>query len=193
MSAWLVAGLLVAAIVAAVLAAPLTLMLRVARTERVSGAWQVSWLYGAVRMRGVMPRARRREPHPPRTPRRTRPGRGWKRLRAVMRTPGLALRLRRLARELLRQLAWGDLAVRLEYGFDDPADTGRLYGVLAPVCLAADARGWPVTITPRFDRAGVTGDGQASLTLRPIGVIAVLVRFALSRPALRAAHAAWRG
>ena len=96
-----------------------------------------------------------------------------------------------LVTDLLRLVQWEDFSLYAEFGFDDPADTGRVYGALAPLLLLADGKGLHVRCHPSFLRAGLEGSLATTFRVRPIAVVGLGIGFVFSPPALRAVRA-WR-
>jgi hypothetical protein len=109
---------------------------------------------------------------------------------AALRIEGFGWRLLRLARDLLRRVYVRDLSLRVRVGLDDPADTGRLWGVVGPLAAAlprpAAAR---VAVAPEFAREALEIDGRGSVRIVPLRLLLVLLVFALSPVTLRALHA----
>ncbi len=110
----------------------------------------------------------------------------------VLRTRGLPRHLLRLLREVLGTMRIEDVSARLRVGLDDPADTGILFSVLGPALGAFILpRSSSVSIEPSPARQ-LEGHARGTIRLRPIRLAPPLVRFAFSRPALRAAGALLR-
>lgn len=106
---------------------------------------------------------------------------------AFMRSPGMPARLLRLARDTLRQIHVRQLYLRLILGLDDPADTGRLYGVLVPTLVQATR--WSrldLQVQPDFSRPILLVNGCARVRVIPITVIGVMLGFLLSPTCWRA-------
>jgi len=181
----------------ALMAVPVALVVEAEREDALKVRWRVRWLYGLVDV-GTSPR----QPAPPTSersepakPARTSETRRWRRARmgvAVLRTRGLARRAQRTAFTLFRHIRVRELQARAAFGFDDPADTGMVYGCLSPFLVMAGARGLRVECRPMFLESGLRGVLRATVDVRPLAVIGTLVGFVLSRPALRAMVSAWR-
>jgi hypothetical protein len=180
-----------------VLAVPVVFVIDAERAATVKTTWRVRWLYGLVKIEST-----RRRP-PPHSPEHTRadeptPASRRKRMRgsrmaiAVLRTRGLPVRLGRLALAFGRRVRFEDVALRVSFGFDDPADTGMVYGFLSPWLVMATMRGWNVGCWPMFLETGVTGRLQGTLRVRPLAVLGTVTAFLLSPPVLRAIRSAWR-
>ena len=120
-----------------------------------------------------------------------RPGRrgaGPARAMAALRTPGLPAAAGRLLARLAGavRLRRASAAVRLA----DPADTGRLWGLVGPGAAALPPE-WRSRIHLRPDFSPGVGEVTGRLTARvvPLRLVAAVAAFALSPPALRAG---WR-
>lgn len=189
--------------VVALMAVPASLVVHVERTVRVRTSWRIGWLFGLVDVRlgrrKLPPQVPTRElaedvepggaKQVPARERRFRSGAGI--VLAVVRTPGFIRRVLRLMTDLRRQVECDGLYLRAEFGLDDPADTGRLYGVLAPIMVAATAEGFDVRCRPNFLQPGFEGAGGGRIRARPITLVGLLVGFLCSPPTLRAVRAVW--
>jgi hypothetical protein len=181
------------ALLVAMLAVPLVLFIEAERTDTLTVRWRLFWLFGLVK-----PRSRNRSApspavdagRPADTPKK-RTGRGRMAV-AVLRTRGLFGRVVRLARALLRRVTLERLQLDTMFGFENPADTGFVYGCLSPVLVVADVRGLDIRCRPMFLESGVRGAFRATIRVRPLFVVGPIVAFLVSPPVLRAARAAWR-
>ena len=135
-------------VVVALLAIPVSLVVDIERTARLRSRLRVHWLFGLVDVGLGRRQPRRAPPARPSTkgrkPRRAasrsaRPclGRGPAIGLALVRTEGFAVRILRIFRDLATRLSFQGVHLRVDFGLDDPADTGRLYGTLAPFLVAA--------------------------------------------------------
>jgi hypothetical protein len=176
---------------AALLAVPVELAFRVAGPEAASGSLAVGWLFGLLQHTVRFPRPERRRPRRkrPRRPR-ERDGKragGARRTLEVLRQAPFRRRALRLARDLLRALRPRDLRLRLRLGLGDPADTGRLWGVLGP--LAAVAGATPraeVVLEPEFLEPVLEVEASGRVRVVPLQLLALAAAFALSPSTVRA-------
>lgn len=194
------------ALIVAVLAVPLVLFIEAERTGTLKVRWRVFWLFGLVR-----PRSRRRStpPLPDRagawpagnhsagTPRpvgtaKKRRARRRRVAVSVLRTRGFLQGVVRLGLALLRQMKVERIQVDTMFGFENPADTGFVYGCLSPALVIADVRGLNIRCRPMFMEAGVRGAIRATLRVRPLLVVGPMVAFLVSRPVFRAVRVAWQ-
>jgi hypothetical protein len=188
-----IGAIAIAALIVLLLAIPIHLAVRVEFSDRLRGRAQLRWLFAKVDV--PVPRRARQRPGPAPRPvsaaPRSRPANRALSLAALLRTPGLLSRIVRLATDLLGQFRIRRFELNADYGLADPADTGRLCGVIAPVLIAVSATGARVSCRPIFDRSCLTGACVASIRVRPIAVLGVVVGFLASRPVWRAIRA-WR-
>jgi len=185
------------ALIVALLAVPVMLVIDAERVEALKARWHIRWLFGFVDIRG--PRDR---PEPPASegpdvpssppePRRSR-RRKARIVIAVLRTRGLLRRVARLVSALVRHVTLDEFRLRTAFGFDSPADTGIVYGLLSPLVVLAEQRGLNVECRPMFLESGLRGAVRATIRVRPLAVVGAFLAFLLSRPVLRAARSAWR-
>ncbi|MCB4457910.1 DUF2953 domain-containing protein [Leisingera sp. McT4-56] len=121
---------------------------------------------------GFGPRIRlsgRRQPHPAaKKPSRKRP------FDARRLVPAAA----RLAVAILRRIRVRALILDAEFGSGDPAETGQMFGMLAPLAYATlPARRLQVSLQPVFDRAVLSGRAELDVSLVPAALIGPAVRF----------------
>ena len=180
-------------VVVALLGVPVSLVVDIERTARLRSRLRVYWLFGLVDVELGRRQPRRAPPgRPPsraRQPRRAvsrsgrpRLGRGPAIALALVRTEGLAGRMLQLLRDLAPQFSFQDVYLRVDFGLDDPADTGRLYGTLAPFLVAATSSGFDVRCRPDFQDAGLRGSCGGQIRARPISLLSVVVSFSARRP-----------
>jgi hypothetical protein len=187
----LVAGL------TALLAVPVVLGVEAERVDALKVSWRVRALFGLVDVGPLRDRPARDSSHRPDTgaPRPAGARTGPRRARmamAALRTRGLLRRAARTGASLWRHVTIHEFHLRTAFGFENPADTGILYGCLSPLLVMAGQRGLDIQCEPMFVAPGLQGALRASVRVRPLGVLGVLAAFVLSPPVLRALAAAWR-
>lgn len=171
------------------------------QAERPS-RWRVIWLFGLVRFSPIPPSktgksAANTDDQRIKTKLKVRkPGKQKKQLRvllAVMTSEGFLRRILRLLYKILTAVKIRQLQARLYFGLDDPADTGRLFGLMVPVIsnIYAIPR-LDFVATPLFDRVGVEANIYTSIVVVPINYIRPVVTFIFSKETLRAIRAAIR-
>lgn len=180
------------------LSAPLRLEIDIERQGQLSTRWRVNGIFGLLDARSWYPKSsRQREPQPRRRATKKRAEHGPRRRSAialaVVRTPGFLGRVVRLVRDLTRQVKCERFYVDGKFGLDDPADTGVVFGALAPLLIAARASGLQVLCRPMFDESGLQGACELTVRTTPIFLLGVLVAFLCSPVVVRAIVAAvWR-
>ncbi|MEM9587325.1 MAG: DUF2953 domain-containing protein, partial [Planctomycetota bacterium] len=118
-----------------------------------------------------------------RTPKRRREG---KRL-TLLRNARLRRRFIGFLRQLIRSVRVRSLDIQMRLGLDDPADTGRLWGVIGPVStLLASIPKAHVWIEPQFSHAALSVRGQGCLRIIPLQTAWVCLTFCLSPVVIRA-------
>ena len=186
--------------VVALLAIPVSLVVDIERTAWFQTRLRLRWLFGLVDVEMGRQRERGSPPGRPsnkaeqsrHVATRSRPrGRGPAIAMALVRTEGLIARVLLLLQDLAVRFSFQDIYLRVDFGLDDPADTGRLYGTLAPVMFAAEAGGCDVRCWPNFQEPSLRGSCGGRIQARPISVLGVVIRFLGSPAILRAIRAVW--
>lgn len=181
------------------LAVPVNLVYALRKDDGWRGRLIVYWMFGLLRMRL---RPGRRKAAPPSKRRRKKRAfivsgaRGAVRRRrdvlAILRTRGLLRGLVQFLRDVLRALRPRRLCVELVIGMQDPADTGRLAGVLAPLRVLfgrrtlGKASNVSIEVTPDFSGPRFQGYSSASVQFVPLRLIALVIGFLFSPPVFRA-------
>lgn len=84
-----------------------------------------------------------------------------------------------LINRLLRRIHIEDVSGRLEFGFDDPAETGQVFGLLCPVIYGMPPLGRiNMSIRPIFSRPVFEGNIDVLLKFTPITLLGPIARFA---------------
>ena len=180
------------------LAVPVNLVYALKKDDVWRGRVIVYWMFGLMRVR-LRP-GRRKAARPSKRGKRraliVSGAKGAVRRRrdvlAILRTRGLLRGLVLLLRDLLRALVPRRLRVELVIGMEDPADTGRLAGVLAPLRVLFGRRtlgkgsNVAIEVTPDFAGPRFQGYSCASVQFVPLRLIALMIGFLFSRPVFRA-------
>jgi hypothetical protein len=189
-----VAGLTAALVL--LLAVPVDMGFEVHRRERTESRVRLGWLWGRVRVPVPVGGKGKKAGRKPKRRRVRRPGRPSSRRRALamVRSPHFPRRVLRFVRNLLRRVRFTTLECSARLGLDDPADTGRLWGVLGPVsallALPASAR---IELAPEFGGALFHLDARGEARVVPAAVLGTVLAFLVAPATLRAAWAAARG
>ena len=148
---------------------------------------RVEWLFGLVG-KSLLPRKKPEKPRKAEKPRK-RKRRDFKSFLsyiALVRTRGMVPAFVRLVRRMAGSLHVRQLDADLRLGFDDPADTGMVYGVLWPALVLpamfspATLRLEPVFTGPAFEAAL-----QGKVRVFPAEMVANALRFIFSLAGLR--------
>ena len=84
----------------------------------------------------------------------------------------------RLAAAVLRRIRIRALILDAKFGSGDPAETGQLYGMLAPLVYGSlPARRLQISVQPVFDRAVLSGRAELDVSVVPAALIGPAVRF----------------
>ena len=72
------------------------------------------------------------------------------------------------------------LTGKIEFGFDDPADTGMIFGMLCPLAYGlSSSRKFSLAVKPEFDRPMIAGNIQMVINVVPVLLIPHIFRFAV--------------
>ncbi|MHA6261678.1 DUF2953 domain-containing protein [Arenibacterium sp. CAU 1754] len=95
-------------------------------------------------------------------------------------SPRVARHIPSLLRGLLSQFSLVELRITGAVGLGDPADTGALFGTLAPAIYGPPpSERISVTVRPLFDRAHLEGELALAIRFVPILLAGPLIRFGL--------------
>ncbi len=176
-----------------ILAMPINLIFSVHKQGAAQWSVVVCWLFGLVRI--PMPtmesfgRRRRRKPERPRAIKRIIGSvfGGKDRIMPVLKSKGFMKRVVRLVKDLMRTVHVHRLGLHARLGLDDPADTGRLWGMVGPLAgLLSDYQSVDVNIEPEFRAETFDLDGEGDIRIIPLQIIFVIVSFLISPATLRA-------
>jgi hypothetical protein len=181
----LLGAIVVLVVLVAVLAVPIAVRFDVSWHGELEQRVDLIWAFGLVRKR--LPFVDTRSPNVPRAARKSHEqtrDRSRRRRAHVL----AALRLKSFRRRLLRFLAslWHairkdhvNVAVRL--GLGDPADTGRLWGLIGPCAgLLQRVPEMAVSVEPDFQDAVFDLDSSGALRVVPLNVLLIIVGLAVS-------------
>jgi len=117
----------------------------------------------------------------------------------ILRTKGLLKRLFKLLKDILRRIKIKELNSDLKVALDNPADTGILFSLVAPINLLIRSYSpYRIMLEPSFDdNAFLSGYFHGTARMRPIRVVPSILGFVFSSPAVRASKKLisfrWRG
>jgi hypothetical protein len=178
---------------------PLDLALHFNTDIRPKFSIKLLWLFGLVKTEV----SRKKKPEEKKTTAdHKRKPRDWGRvtriISEVLRTKGILSQIMGLLKGVLRRLKIRELVTNLKIGLDNPADTGLLFALIAPVNLLAPFLRYPIKVEPSFTGdAFLQGHFFGVVRMQPIQLIAPLAGFAFSLPTIRAiktlALSKWKG
>ncbi len=174
---WLIAAG-VALLLLLLLVTPLTARLRFESTPRSRWRLGVGVLGGVLRFPVYDSASSAKPPRPPASEHEQEPAKapspsasgGPSRTRLLRRVPRLLL-------ELFGCIRIDHARLDCTFGFDDPADTGSAYGLLAPLLFASPWR-QQLSVQPDFSGERFSGEGDVSLRLTPVCLVAPALTFA---------------
>ncbi len=168
-------------------------MFSLRKEEEWRGRVVVYWLFGYAKLR--LSRKRKRPDHS------LRKASGWlvgkrRQLLSMLRSEGFIRHTVRFALKLVRTLRPRRFRLQCVIGLDDPADTGRLVAVIAPLRFLVGTAtvdrysDLAIRIAPDFSGARFTGYCRTSVQFVPLILIGMFLAFLFSAPVLLAAKAA---
>ena len=109
---------------------------------------------------------------------------------------------RKLAFDIIKRLVSGTvgfvkkirtdyLRLNLEFGAEDPATTGIVYGILQPLRIMNNNRIQFVTI-PDFEEERIEADFSCSFSIVPIQIVMVIVKETFKFPWVRLVRLSWK-
>jgi len=175
------------------LSIPIDLSFSLEKDERV----RLGWLFGLVGKdlgRGGQSEEPTQEDKPREHGRSRKQGQRRKRsfrpFLAVIRTSGFLRHSLRFARRMLRSIRVRELNLGLQVGLGDPAETGRLRGLMSPVVACVDAiPSVQMNVEPDFYQETFRGYCNGSVRIYPIRMVPPIVCFALSSTSVRGLRA----
>jgi hypothetical protein len=112
---------------------------------------------------------------------------------SILRSEGFMRQVVYLIRDLLRSLRPRRFRLQCVMGLEDPADTGRVMGMLAPLRVFTKKMAFgqdsnvAIQVTPDFSGPRFTGHCCASVQFVPLKLIGLFMGFLFSPPVFRAA------
>ena len=177
--AWAIAALL--SVVGVAIVGVLCTPLRVS-AEFDTGA-KPAFLVKVAVLGGLLPvvstAARRPEAHAKKTQRRAAPkSRKSSRLNFVAYAPRMLRAGPRLISAIAARVKFEAIDASVSFGLADPADTGIIYGVLAPlVHVVGTAEHSHVTLQPDFNNVIFNGRGRIAARFTPLALLPSMLRF----------------
>jgi len=164
-----------------VLCAPLDAALSIDASGRPKFKLRLVWLFG------LISKEVSREKKKPEEKLKKKRGIGFRNTLKILRTRGLLRQLKDLVKSLLGQLKIKELAVKLNLGLADPADTGLLFALIGSTTpfLRLPSQ-YQIKVQPSLsDETVFEGYLHGVLRLRPIKLVGPFIRLVFSPAALR--------
>lgn len=193
-------------VVVVLLAIPVDVTVSVQRHNAPRGHVIVAWLFGLVRYspkteaskpfaqetRRAKAPSETRKPKPEEQPhQKAKQNRGIQHAFTVLQTRGFVRRIIKLLFHLFKRIRIRVLTIQGRIGLGDPADTGRLWGMISAMSgVLALAQHAIFALEPDFERAIFEIDGQGVFRIIPLQILIILTLFILSPPTIRAT---WTG
>ncbi len=164
-----------------VLCVPLDAALSIDASGRPKFKLRLVWLFG------LISKEVSREKKKPEEKLKKKRGIGFRNTLKILRTRGLLRQLKDLVKSLLGQLKIKELAVKLNLGLADPADTGLLFALIGSTTpfLSLPSQ-YQIKVQPSLsDETVFEGYLHGVLRLRPIKLVGPFIRLVFSPAALR--------
>ncbi len=119
----------------------------------------------------IRQKARKKPPPPRREKKTSRSRQGMTSVRRAIAEPHLLA-------DLLKPIHIERLAIDADIGFDDPADTGQLYGLLSPLIHSRlPSSAVSIAVRPDFSGSRISGEAIAEVSFIPVAFLPPAVRF----------------
>ena len=169
------------------LSVPIDLSFSLEKDERFRSRVRIGWLLGLIKKDlggGEGGKEPKHEEKPQKQGQRRK--RSPRPFLAAIRTRGFSRHSLRFARRMLRVIKVRQLNLGLQVGLGDPAETGRLLGLVSPIATCVDAiPGVQINVEPDFYQETFRGYCSGSVRIYPIRMVPPLVLFALSLTSFR--------
>lgn len=187
-----------AALLVLLLCIPLDLALRFDSDRRPKFSMKLVWLFGLVRTEARRQKPAEKEVIAERKPKLGEQENVIRVIFKVLRTKDMPGQITHLLRSIFRHLKIRDLVANLKIGLDNPADTGLLFALIAPLSLFASFLPYQIKIEPSFTaNFFLQGHFSGVIRTQPIHLVGSFIGFVFSLPVVRAvktlALSKWRG
>ncbi len=177
------------AFVLLILSVPIDLSVSVTVGTRIQMRTKISWLFGLIEK--DIKKSQRKEKF--NKPRHRKSGQSRFRVRRLIklfRIRGITQRIRVFFTDILKRTEIRILEADVIVGFENPADTGLMFALVAPAAAFIPSRDCKISIAPSFESRGVLeGSIWAMLRLQPVRFIIPFFKFLFSLSTLRALKA----
>lgn len=181
---WILATVLgILILLAILLAIPVDLVFSLDKDVGFKSRARVGWLFGLV---GRDIRYEKRKPDKGKR----RKAKNIKPLLALIKTRGFLQKLFKFIRDILSRCKVHELKLNLQFGLDDPAETGLLFAAITPVLVYVDVfSSFNIQINPDFRQESLRGYSKVDIRACPIQLVLPLMLFAFSPTTIRAIKA----
>lgn len=181
------------AILIVLLILPITVVFRIDRFKEIRGHVIFQWFFGLLRFRiGIPGAARVEQQYKRKLKGKTRKRKQFANVHnviALLKQSAFRRRVIRFIKGVLRATHARDLYLRLRIGLGDPADTGRLWGLLGPIAgIATTLHSTEVRIEPEFMAPVLEIESHGEFRLIPLQFIVLATAFVVSPTTIHA----WR-
>ncbi len=169
------------------LAVPVEVAFNIENDEASPNDVALIWLSGIIRIPLTADSSKKRQEKAAKNRKKKTRRRGKNKAWALMRNASFRRRLFGYIRDLFRSIKIKSLDIRLRLGLDDPADTGRLWGVLGPLAsLLGGIRKANIRVEPEFAEEVFSLQSQGRISVIPLRILWISSCFFLTPQVIRA-------
>ena len=186
--------LIVVLLISALLAIPVSLAFNISKENKFESEFKLGWLFGLVR---VQIPTQEKKPEPSDTKKKekdkvvkraTRKRKGRSAMHLVF-NQQFRQRLFKYTSDIWRSIKKEDIEIYVQAGFDDPANTGQLWGFVGPVAgRLAGIQQHSINIQPNFINQVFEFEGKGELRFSPLKIIGISFGLLLSPSMWRAGY-----
>lgn len=168
------------------LAAPVEIAFNIEHDEASRSDISLVMLFGIIRIPLVGHSGKERRKKTARTHRKKTKRRGNRKVMSLARNADFRERFFNYIRGLLQSMKIKTLDVQVKLGLDDPADTGRLWGVVGPLAsVLAESRTARIRIEPEFAGEVFSLQSHGRISVTPLRILSNSLYFFLSPQVIR--------
>lgn len=173
-------GAVILLCVLALLAVPVEIVFSIQRHETFRSDVAIGWMFGLVRL-PISTKSPKQPSRQGRKKEKPKTRKGRRRLFVILRNSRFHRRLFRFVKDLLGSIHVSSLRMSARLGLDDPADTGRLWGIVGPPAGALTASRWAdIKIEPDFSGETFDLDSEGNIRIIPLKVTFIILTFLLA-------------
>lgn len=170
-----------------ILCVPLDFVLDINTHRSPKYKFRLLWFFGLVdtelkRSKGEFKSKKKTVPEKPKKRRGIRAGTVYQ----IIRIRGLFTHIFKFLRDIIRSFRIKELKADINVGFDNPADTGLLFGIAAPANYFFSYLPYDIKFQPSFNNETIfEGYLNGDIRLRPIKLVPHIIRFIFSSQSIR--------